>query len=54
MPTAVKFNGQLCVTALEIQDIPAHWMLTTKLEPTKTTATQYLPQQIFGISLGGP
>jgi hypothetical protein len=49
--TAIELDSKRGGRAVEIEDVLAERMLTAKLEPAETTATQRIPEDGFGIGL---
>ena len=48
---AIKLNRQLALVAVEIKNVPADRVLAAKFLAGKSTASQYSPQQLFGIGV---
>jgi hypothetical protein len=51
MLRAVQFHGQLCIRAVEIQNVISDRVLPTEFEPGKTPATQGPPERLFVVRL---
>jgi hypothetical protein len=51
MPTTVQFDRELCGRTIEIQDVTADWMLTSKFVACKISVPQMPPTSV--LSVGG-
>ena len=49
MLRTIKFNNQLRFTTSKVGEITVDWKLPHKFESIETSATQLLPERIFGV-----
>lgn len=53
LPT-VQFNAQLFLVAIEVDDVPADWLLSSELQAEQPTVPQSRPEQRFRVGLFSP
>jgi hypothetical protein len=46
---AVQLDGQLGLVAVEVQDVPAKWMLSAELETAQLLVAEEVPEQLLCV-----